>query len=516
MKEKNEISITASRKRAALINLITNYSSIGLLIVQGILLVPIYLRYIDPRIYGAWLATGSVVGYLGLLDFGFNSIIVQKVAYVAGQKDRERLGKLIGTGLWIIVSLSLLPLLLGCAAYQYVPGWVNIEGPGALQISRSFLVASLATSLMVVTYGVGGIVVGLQWLGVVSVQFIITSILGILMTLLFLYMDLGVMAIALGLLFRSVVLSIGHSIYLWWWIKKRLPSTDISFEPALFRDLFRGSLLVFASKISNTLSKKSDNLIVAAMIDPRLTVVLALTKKSAEMITAMAVRIASSLMPSMAHLSGETDRGKLVNYMLIMTKVCLIVGVFGTGGFFLLNGQFVKLWVGEEFYGGTVLTILISISSLIIILNTALYTNLFAKGKIAITTKATILEAVVRIPLSIAMCYYWGLQGIILAGIISIIPTSLLIQARSFKSVLKLQWSQIICSLILFLCKFSVPFIAGLILQTFWHPVDWVGFVMYTIVYSTLAISYYVAIDKDVRRFAHVLIRLPRNRWLGK
>ncbi len=502
-----------SRKKATIINLTRDYASMGILIIRGFVLVPIYLDYIDARLYGAWLATGSIVAFLGLLDFGFSSVIVQKAANIGGQKDYNRLGKLIGTSLVITCLLASLPLLVASILFMRVPAWVNIEGAGALQIAKAFWIAGASTSLMLIAYGVGGILLGLQWVGVLTVQFIISSLIGIIATLIFLYMGWGVLSIPWGFLVQSALLSAGHCAYLWWWIRRNLQPKSLSFELATFKNLFQESLWVFVSKLSNTAARQSDNLIIAAMIDPRLTTILVLTRKSTDIVTTIVARISSAFMPSLAHLSGEADITKLRRYMLGVSKISLMVGLFGVGGIFLLNEEFVRLWVGGEFYGGTLLTGLICVSGFIFVFNTAVYNNIFAKGEISTASKATMLEAIVRVPLSIALCYYFGIKGVVLAAIIAVLPTSLWIQMRCFLKILNLQWHEVLQSLSILFFKAFIPVAVGLLLRTFWTPNGLAEFFAFGAIYLIFGMIFYVLVDSDLRQFVgRIFDRLIKNK----
>lgn len=472
-----------------------------LLVIQGIVLVPLYLHYIDARLYGAWLATGSIVAFMGLLDLGFSSVIVQKIATIAGQRDYKRLGELIGTSLVITCLLALLPILFAGLLFLKVPTWVNMEGIEALQIARAFLVAAASTSMMLIAYGAGGIFLGLQRVGVVSIQFIISSLIGIVATLFFLHIGWGIVSIPSGLLTQSALLAISHCLYLWWWLRRNLPPKSLCFQQSLFRDLFRQSSWVFMSRLSNVAATQSDRLIVAAMIDPRLTTTLVLTKKSSDIITTLVSHISSAFMPSLAHLSGEKDLDmvKLKRFMLGMMKISLIVGIFGIGGIFLLNKEFVRLWVGQDYYGGALLTGLICVAGFIIICNTVVYNSIFAKGEIHTTAKAAMFEAIVRVPLSIALCYYFGIKGVVLAGIIAVLPTSLLMQTRCLFRILNLSWHQAVRSLSILLFKASIPLGAGLLVRLLWSPMGLIEFVVFSMFYSAFTFVFYYYADSYLR-----------------
>ena len=502
----NAISVP-SRKRATIFNLARDYTSMGLLIIRGIVLVPIYLHFIDSRLYGAWLASGNIVAFLGLLDFGFTSVIVQRIANTAGQRDDKRLGGLIGTSLATVAILSLLPLLCAGLIYRQVPVWIHIEAAQAEQISYAFLIAALSTSLMVIAYGTGGILAGLQWVGVVSIQFIVSSIIGIAATLIFLYMGVGLLAIPLGFLTQSGLLAVAHGLYLWRVIRKQFPPGIIGFDKSNFLDLFRHSSWVFLSKLSLTTSRQADNLIVAAMIDPGLTTILVLTKKSSDILTMAAIRISSAFMPSLSHLSGEGDKQKSKRFMFSILKISIMLAVFAMGGIFLLNHEFVRLWVGDKFYGGTVLTGLICIAGFLFVFNQALYNTIFSQGKIRTAARAQIFQAVIQIILSITLCYYFGMKGVVLAAIIAMLSTSSWIQGRCFVHILGMKWPQAFKFLFELLLKASVPVLFGLTLKVIWKPYGLAEFIIFSILYTAFAMLFYVLIDKDLQQLIKIVLK---------
>lgn len=83
-----------SRTRATIANLIFQYASL-LLAITGIVLTPLYLRFIDLKLFGAWLASGNVIGWLAMLDPGLNELLHQQVAKFWDGKAAERIAKII-------------------------------------------------------------------------------------------------------------------------------------------------------------------------------------------------------------------------------------------------------------------------------------------------------------------------------------------------------------------------------------------------------------------------------------
>lgn len=493
-----------SRKRTTLTNLARDYATMVLLAIQGIVLVPIYLHSIEPRLYGAWLATGSIVAMLGMLDFGFSSVIVQATATIAGSRDKSQLGTLIGTSVVVTLVLSLVPILTAAIIHARVPIWINVIGPDAKEISKAFVIAGATTSLMLVSYGVGAVFLGVQRVGILSIQFICAFAVGIASTLLFLSLRWGIVSIPYGLLVQAMLLSGGHGAYLVLWIRKNLPVGSVRFRRAMFLELFHKSTWVFIGRLSATATTQSDNLVVAAMIDPRLTIVLALTRKAADIVSTLASRVSSAFMSSLAHLSGgeEADAARARRFMLTILKVSALAAIVGMGGVFLLNELFVRLWVGSQFYGGALLTGVLCLSGVLLILNTCLYNNIFSTGQVRVSSVATVCEAVVRIPLSVALCHRYGVLGVVLAGVIGTVPTSLLIQSYRFIGIVEWDWRRAGSAAFVLLLKALPPVGLGFVVREVWGPRSLTDFLLFVVGYSGFAVAFYCYADLDVRQMA--------------
>ena len=95
-----------STYKASIYNYLFNSINAIIVIINGIVMVPIYFHYMSVSTYGAWLATGNMVAMLGLLESGFSSVITQKMAAAIGDGDDEKYRKLAGANIATAVMLA--------------------------------------------------------------------------------------------------------------------------------------------------------------------------------------------------------------------------------------------------------------------------------------------------------------------------------------------------------------------------------------------------------------------------
>ena len=110
--------------KASIYNYLFNSINAIIVIINGIVMVPIYFRYMSISTYGAWLATGNMVAMLGLLESGFSSVITQKMAVVIGSNNNEKYARLAGANIVTAIVLALLIIFLGLCISPFITDWI--------------------------------------------------------------------------------------------------------------------------------------------------------------------------------------------------------------------------------------------------------------------------------------------------------------------------------------------------------------------------------------------------------
>jgi len=487
-----------SRKKGTLALIFSSYASIILSVIKGIVLFPIYLHFINDRLFGAWLATGGIVAYFGLLDFGLNGVLIQKVSSLFGKNDNDKLGSILGTGIVIGLLFSLIPTILGLFIVNWVPGIVHVAGVDAEKLGTAFILASVGASSMLAMYTIGGIVVSFQRQIVHGIMLVIGDIVGVFVIIWFLYKGYGLIAIPLGTIAWSIFAILGEGIYLYWFFKNKMPLLRVKVKKDVIKELAVPSIWQFGYRSTNTISKQSDNLLIAAIIDPYLCTIYTFTNKASEVLSMFAKHFVGAFLPSFSHLNGEGNDEKFRNITLQLLKLTVLFGICLLGCYLFLNKYFISIWVGDKYYGGTILTILFFINSLFVILTSFFYCIIFAKDEIVISSKAYIAESVIRIPLSIAFLLLFGMKGAVISAIIAMIPTSLFIQGKKFIEKLKITKVEIYDVLKIIVTQIVFILVAGIILTHFWTPEGIVNFALFGLAYITLVIGLGVFVNKKL------------------
>jgi O-antigen/teichoic acid export membrane protein len=399
------------------VNLAFHYVSLVLMVIQGIVLTPVYLRYVDPSLYGAWLATGNVIAWLSLIDPGISKLLIQRIAFLEGSgrvlelPDSMRTGLVLGWGL-SAASLISWPLSRHVAALLPLASWQRVE------LADAVLLMLVATSILFLGSQPSGILLGLQKTGTVGMINTTGAVFAIFTSLVLITSGAGLSSIPAGFLVRNVVVFLGTTAAL----EHARSGRGLSpgrWSQAEGRRYMGLSALNYVERIAATVVTQVDSFLGAKAVSPAAAAQLGLTGKPIEPVRMLAERFAAALGPGMANLAGEGNSAKLREISHRILSASAFSLAVGLGGIVALNGPFVSLWVGPELFGGQRLTMLLVLSATVSVLTSSLAEITFALGAIAQATLARVIEGIVKLTLQIWLASRWGLEGIVAGGILA-------------------------------------------------------------------------------------------------
>lgn len=404
-----------SRRRAAMVMLAGGYLSLALTVVQGLLMVPLYLRYIGPGMYGAWLASGDVLGWLAMLNLGIAGVVTQRMAAAHGRGERQVLGEYYGSGM--LVQAALVTVLAGVAAgvAPFIPGWLGIRGEEARVLSRCFAIAGVATGLGIMSALAGTLPAAVQRMAFNAAANLACTLIGIGTTLWMLLAGQGLWALAWGMLARNGLLLLalaGNAL-----VVMRSEGTRMRVRVPVLRDLASLARSTLLTMLGNTAAGRCDALLVAVVFRPELATVYVLTRRAAEIVSMFLALIGGAVYSGFAHLVGSGHLARARRVLAEADRGYLAAGALAVALYMALNRTFVELWVGPAQYGGHLLTVLLGLNVLLVG-RAALITYLLGgSGQIRQSAHLIFAEAVARVAAVLALLLVLGVPGVPLAGI---------------------------------------------------------------------------------------------------
>jgi O-antigen/teichoic acid export membrane protein len=412
-------------------------------ILIGVVLVPLYLKYIPREIYGYWLATGNVLNLLTIIDPGFSSVVQQKVSLYYGKKNTHRIGAYSFMGLVICILFVSIIMIGGFILQSMLPSiFPEIHGSDLVAIKEAFFYALMGTSMMLVYYILGAIDYGLlssKGIGSINALGNLSSFLSIFF---FLSMGYGVVALGMALFIRGMVY-LGLSI-LYTFLRFRAEKIRFSFDRLILKDFISLIGINFLGKIGLSAVNQINSFVCTRYVNPLATPTLKFTQTVPDFCKIVLIRIANSIAPVIPNLNGQGKNRPIE--LLVSKMVYIMIWMLGmlSIGLYLFNGSFMALWVSTSYYGGDSLNILIICMLLLTTISEIFSLVIFSLGEIKKNSMILFIQSLLYVPLVIYLANKYGIHGILIAGIIvQILLTAWYFPTR-YLSILKIPGKQIL------------------------------------------------------------------------
>jgi len=399
----------SGRRRAVAWSMVFGYGALAFALVRNIVLVPIYLHYFDLGEYGAWLATGGALAQILVTDFGLTGVVTQRVAHSLGAADLTRLRSLIAAGLVNAAGLAIVLTLLCVALAPVLPDMRGLSESQTHRILEAFLLAVTANGFAVVGNTLVGIIRSMQRAAAAGTIVLIADVAGVGVTILTLLSGLGILALPLGLLGRSVTtVAGGTGVLTAIWIREKWPR--MRFERAQSAALWRDSLQFFLTSIAMKLQSNANVLFVGLISGPQSAALYGLTVRAHETVSILIAQTNFALAPSLAHLLGENRQQRFRDLSLKLLLMIAAVSAVGMATTVALNESFVHLWVGPNAFGGQSTSVWMGIALWVGSIAYVAYDALIASGQFKLIARTFISASALHVVLLLILVHFgmWG------------------------------------------------------------------------------------------------------------
>lgn len=487
-----------SRKSATIANLAYQYITIVLTIVNGIILVPLYLKYIDVGVYGAWLAIGNVTTWLFLVDGGLNDLLRQKIAKAYGSGQIEDTGYAAGTGLILSQIIGILPSFVGIAVASFLPVILRLPAEMHEVISVASLLMFVSVSLVIMAGGPAAVSQGLQRNVAYTIIYVTGSVFSIITKVVMLIKGYGVLAIPCGFVVRGLVWLIANWIYILWLTGKKL-RIQLKVHRGSFLGYGHLMIWTFINKLARQVFFNCDAFIVTIIMGAEFTPVYTLTLRAWDILNLLITRIGVAFMPGLAHLYGE---GKLDKLKLISRKLFHIIiwlSVIGISACWCFNKYFVSIWVGQEFYCGELFNSLAAIAIGLRIAHFIVNKVLFAADNIKLPMTVGTIQFVLRAAMMVLFVWLFGLLGGPLSMLI-IFALGGYYYLRQIYNTLKYNFDNFKTDIVIFIKSVILALVILVLFKYYMIEAGWGLFILQLIGFCLISALLFFITDNEFRK----------------
>lgn len=421
----NKLSASVSRKRATVLLALGAYVNTGIVAVQGLLLIPLYLHFIGAHLYGLWMASGGVLGIMGALNFGFGNLLIQRVAHAYGQQDLPKVGAYCINGIFVYFVIASIFIIVGMLLSFGLMGFLQVSAGSEEILTYCFRLAVVAAGIGIFNECLRGIAQALLRPLFSVISLAVFRILGIAITAFLLFEEAGLWALPIGMFVIEVFVLLTALIQ----TATLLGSLHIKLlmDGDIIKEYFHVGGALFAAKLGNALSRESDPLLITIFLRPEVTTAYMVTRKAADLLFQMLGVIYGATHGAFSHLAGQGDDGKTGEVATKLLTIVFLSGLISFATYVGMNYSFVTLWIKKAFALDQEVILLIGMAFFANSLRNMVWQILNGFGDYNYTSLVIFIEGLGRIAFAAVLLNFIGVIGVPLSfGIASVLSIVIL------------------------------------------------------------------------------------------
>lgn len=402
-------------------NLIFQYGYVLTNILNSVILVPLYLKFIDKDTLGIWWATGGVLAWMILVDPGIGEVLQQQIAEMRGRNIKGEIGKAIGSGFIASGIILVISVLIGFGFYFTLGIIIDKDVSQYPNLPIALGLSIFATGLSLVSFSMSGINQGLLNSANVAISSLISNTLFLIVNVWLLYLKYGIISIAFANLCRAVFINVYNIISMNLMLKKEHLTIEYNF--AYFKKFIRIFSFTSASKIISGFSGTLDTVILARFVPLSMITILENNRKPILQIQSLIGRHSVALMPLISHSKGTGDTNGIIKIINTQFKFYSYAILFICFVFCFNYKDLITAWLGNNQYAGNTIMYLL-VGNLFFYLFGYFMSNMgYALGDLKVNSMVNIARGLLSGLLVFLVAKKYGIQGTLTASLIVLLIT---------------------------------------------------------------------------------------------
>lgn len=441
---------------------ILSYISLGLTSFISIIYTPIMLRLLGQSQYGLYNLANSVIGYLGILDFGLGNAVIRYTSKYKALNDKESEESLYGIFIIIYSILAIIILIAGGILIMNIDSIfstkLSMEELETMKILMVIMIFNLSISFPLGIFG--GIITAYERFVFPKAMSIVRSVINpfIMLPLLLMgYRSIGmtVATTILNIIFISI------NIY-YCFVKLKIKIKFKKFNFDIIKEISGYSFFIFMNIIVDKIYWSTDQLILGVVSGSVAVAIYAVGSTINGYYMNFSTAISGVFLPKItAMVTRSVSDNELSDLFIKAGRVQYIIMSFILGGFILVGEQFINNWAGQGYREAYYIAIIVMIPLTIPLIQTLGISILQAKNMHKFRSNIYLIIAIINIVASIPLAKALGGIGAAMATSVSIIIGHGIIMNVYYMKIIKLDilsfWNNIL--------KMSIPVVLSVVVS---------------------------------------------------
>lgn len=323
--------------------------------VQGIIQIaytPVMLRLLGKSEYGVYNLVSTVIGYLGLLSFGFGNAYMRFYSIREAKDDQDGVARLNGMFLTVFTVIGGIALLCGGVLTANTDR-VFSGGLTEHEIQTAKILMGIMTFNIAVTFPASvfdSIVTAHE-------QYVFQRTVNLMRNLLnpFLTFPLLLMGYkSISLAAVTTVLTVGSFLINVWFCLRKLNTRFLfnRFEKVLFKEISIFSSYMFLNMVTDQANWNVDKFILGKMKGSTEVAVYSIAAQINTLYISLSTAVSSVFIPKINRIVAKgNDNCTLTQLFIRIGRVQFMTLALTLTGFVFFGEYFIQIWAGREYAG---------------------------------------------------------------------------------------------------------------------------------------------------------------------
>lgn len=415
-----------------------SYTNIIFSNIINLVYTPIMLRMLGQSEYGVYSLSASVIGYLGLFNFGFGSTYIRYFSRYKVKEDKVKIKQLNGMFLIIFSIIGILVLTSGMALIHNIDKILGEKLTFAeLSTSRilmTIMVINMALSMPGSIFN-SFITANEQYIFQRSIDLIktISSPFITLPLLMLGYKSIAVVTVACVLSIVTIFINIYYCIRL-----MHIQFSFKGFEASLLKEIGIFSFFVFLQLLMDQINWQIDKFILGMFSGSIAVAIYSIGSQFNNYFIQFSGAIASVFTPRVHKLISQNDTNGITDLFIKVGRIQFMVVFFFYLAFLIFGQEFIYLWAGKGYENAYIVAVLL-VSPIILGLTENLGLEIVkAKNIHGPINLIYFFVCIINVVISIPLCIRYGEIGSAFGTFITMTVSQVVIQNVYYYSVAKI------------------------------------------------------------------------------
>jgi len=416
----------------------------GVNLVVSFISVPLAVGYLGRDRYGIWITISSLLMFLSFADLGLGGSLLNALSDAFGREDRQEAQRYVASAFWLLAIIALILWIPFASGHHWIATQLFSAGGDALVLAEASTAILIAITIFFLNFPLSlytQVLTAHQQRTIVNVCAIITSIGNLLAIIAVIAFKGGLVWLVLAYSGCGLLVSVVTSIWLYFYAKPWLKPSISAVDSSLMRNLLGSGWMFLVTSVFWVVNLQTDNLIISHFLGPGEVTPYSIAYRLLSYAVIFQSFAVVALWPAYTEAKARGDsvwirrafKANLIFSVLSSLPLTILFVIFGQ--------KIIHWWAGDSAVPTFSLLVWMAIWNLMLATVSAPSFLLNAFGRLKGMTIYGTATALVNIALSIVLVRTWGLNGVVVASVLSVGLLSYIPIFWEAKRILRSLWT---------------------------------------------------------------------------